>query len=192
MGLFYSVDSDCGLNMSLTHYLDVTLRTPEVGRDLHARLLTAAHHRILAGDALAVAWPEWRHEQGDFGCLFRVFGDADAVGRYADGVAPLTARELIFLTPVAAVPDVAPHVVFARDRGIDRFSPSATRRMTQRAIARGRAFHPTRAPRTGAHALALKSSSTGSIFHLFVRRENRVSTTNGGSRYGLGYAVPDF
>ncbi len=131
--------------MNPTHYLDVMLRAPEISRELHARLLTVAHHRILAGDALAVAWPDWRHEHGEFGFLFRVFGDAGAVGRYLDGVEPMVERELIRLYPVVSVPDVASRVVFARDRGVDRHGPSATRRMTRSGAKAARSGLPTQA-----------------------------------------------
>jgi CRISPR-associated protein (Cas_Csy4) len=178
--------------MNPTHYIDVALGAPEIERELHARLLTAVHHRILAGDALAVAWPGWRQEQGNFGLLFRIFGEAQSLDRCLAGMAPLIERELIRPGPISAVPDVPLRVVFTRDRSVDRYSPSATRRMTQRANLRGTKFHPKRAAQGGAHALALKSSSTDNIFHLFVRRMDSVSANGGGCRYGLGHALPDF
>ena len=62
-----------------SHYLDILLREPTIGHQLHARLLLAAHARIANGDDIAVSWPDWRATPGEFGLMFRVFGVPSAL-----------------------------------------------------------------------------------------------------------------
>ena len=74
-----------------SHYLDILLREPTIGHQLHARLLSAAHARIANGDDIAVSWPDWRQTPGEFGLMFRVFGEPSSLANYAQA-AELFAR----------------------------------------------------------------------------------------------------
>lgn len=175
-----------------SHYVDVMLRTPEIEHDLYARLLTTAHFRIKAGDALAIAWPDWKNNHGDFGFLFRIFGLNQELDEYVKEIRPLQDAELIRVFPILAVPDVKKRVAFCRDRSFDRFSPTSARRLTRRAEERGAVFTPKPVPQKKSHFLSMHSYSGNTQFNMFIRREVCDVDLSGGHQYGLGYAVPDF
>lgn len=177
-----------------SHYLDILLREPTIGHELHARLLVAAHFRIANGDELAVSWPDFRNTPGEFGLLFRVFGSAQALGSYIEAIAPLTAGQLVRLFPVSPVPDVTGKVCFERERTLEKqFSPSRAARRQRRALARGEAAPPvtqTSAARPK-HFLWMQSKTTEQTFALSIVRKPSGSA-DGGRNYGLGFELPDF
>ena len=177
-----------------SHYLDILLREPTIGHQLHARLLLAAHARIANGDAFAVSWPDWRQTPGEFGLMFRVFGEPSSLANYAQAVAVLVERGLIRLFPVAVVPETSASVCFVRDRGVDKTAPSRLARLRARAAARGEpgpeipVDSKARRPR---HFLWMQSTTTGQNFALSIVRQ-QTSKADGARSYGLGVQVPDF
>jgi CRISPR-associated protein (Cas_Csy4) len=179
--------------MDHSHYLDIMIRTPAIAHDLFARLVMVTHRHIKRGDALAIAWPDWSDTRGEFGFLFRVFGAAQALDRYRQAIQPLQDAALVRVFPSAAVPMVTKQVVFFRDRSLDRFSPSAARRLARRASQRGEVYSPKPAPIQQNHYLLLQSASGDNThFNLFVHKKKNGIGFAGGHQYGLGYAVPDF
>lgn len=184
--------------MGLTHYVDIMIREGAICHQLHARLLMGVHYGINnSGLALAASWPDWKAQPGEFGLLFRVFGDESGVKSYLDLVDPLLAAGLVRAFPIAPVPDTKGRVVFVRERQMDKLSPSRTARRVRRAAARGEstdaasnveASRPQKSP----HFLRLNSTSTGHEFCLFVSRRSSATESAGGQSYGLGLALPDF
>ncbi len=177
-----------------SHYLDILLREPTIGHQLHARLLSAAHARIANGDDLAVSWPDWRQTPGEFGLMFRVFGQPSALTNYTQAVDVLVERGLIRLFPVAAVPETRASVCFARDRGVDKSAPSRLARLRARAAARGESipeFQQEGKARRPRHFLWMQSTTTGQNFALSIVRQP-TGKTDDASSYGLGVLVPDF
>lgn len=172
--------------------MDVMLRSLEIAHDLHARLLIAIHYRIQAGDELAVSWPDWKNNGGQFGFVFRVFGNEDALGEYAKVIDTLKKHELIRMFPCLPVPAHTSKVVFARDRERDKFSPSATRRMEKRAQQRGEIFVPNAPPTKVCHFLTVLSASSSQKFCMYVRRDVEGREQESGNQYGLGHLVPNF
>lgn len=178
--------------MNTSYYLDVMLRSSEIAHDIYARLLVAVHYRIKAGDVLAVAWPDWSNDHGEFGFLFRIFGSEIALAEYSRGIVVLQNHDLIRLFPILSTPQVAKRVVFCRDRSMDHFSPSVAKRLERRAKLRSEIYSPKAVPQRKCHYLPVQSSSTQEKFNLFIRREIVDADQSGGHQYGLGYAVPDF
>ncbi len=177
-----------------SHYLDILLREPTIGHQLHARLLSAAHARIANGDDIAVSWPDWRTTPGEFGLMFRVFGLPSALTNYTTAVGALVERGLIRLFPVATVPETSASVCFARDRGVDKASPSRLTRLRARAAARGETVPPEMLEVKAArprHFLWMQSTTTGQNFSLSIVRQPS-SKADGGRNYGLGLQVPEF
>ena len=179
----------------MNRYADVDILEPAISRDIHARLLLATHLRIAGGAELRVSWPEWRDGGDDFGLLFRIFGDDDAIGKWLESISPLVKAGLVRAHPIAAVPsDVSGSVAFVRDRRPDRFSPSAAARLARRAAVRGEEWTGGSAKPSGRwHVLNMPSSTTGQSlgFHV-ARRLDCVGDCGGGRAYGLGHPVPAF
>lgn len=181
--------------MPLTHYVDLMIREGSVAHELHARMFLAVHQRVAAGDALAAAWPDWRGQPGEFGLVFRVFGNEVQLASYLGVVAPLVAAGLVRAYPVLPVPDRPATVRFLRDRSHDKLSPAAARRLTRRAAARGEAWQSTQQgkPRdAGDHYLDIPSTSQQQMFRFYIRRDRASDGDRGGASYGLGHALPDF
>lgn len=193
LGLF---DPEGGLIMAFSHYVDIMIREGVLAHELHARLLLAVHYRVAAaGGKLAVAWPDWRDRPGEFGLLFRVFGAEDALSGYLETIAPLAVAALVRPYPVLPVPGSAATVRYLRDRSYDKLSPSAARRLAERAAARGETWKSTHADNVrsgGDHYLTIPSASRNQMFRCYVRRDRGAVDATSGSSYGLGYALPDF
>lgn len=167
-------------------YMDVLIKRPEIARDLHARLLHAAHQVQTDSWDLAVSFPDWRKNPGEFGLLFRLFGaNQQILDAYRGYVAVLVENELIRLFPVLPVPQTQRATCFARDQHINKSGPAAARRR----VRRGGAEEVPAMPRRCTHWLNLRSSS-GHTFALAVRKCN--SAQQGGHQYGLGFLLPDF
>lgn len=177
-----------------SHYLDILLREPTIGHDLHARLLAAAHFRIANGDTLAVSWPDWRNTPGEFGLLFRVFGTEKALDSYKEAIGQLISAQLVRLFGISPVPDATGKVCFERERNTEKkFSPSRALRRQTRALARGEEVplqKQTNAPRPN-HYLWMQSKTTQKNFALSIVRKPSGSA-EGGRNYGLGFELPDF
>ena len=174
----------------MTHYLDLMLREPEVSHQIHARLLTAVHHRIRAGDTLCVSWPDFKGTPGEFGLLFRVFGDQTALQSYSEAVSPLVKGTLVRAYPIALVPEHTERVSFIRDRSLDKHSPSTISRQRQFVESQGNTWTPAAPPTRRPHFLVMQSITTGETFSLYVRLSK--TSGGGGASYGLGQLVPHF
>lgn len=182
--------------MPFSHYADLMIREGGVAAELHARMLLVVHQQASAGKALAAAWPDWREQPGEFGLVFRVFGDAPALASYLDAVAPLATAELVRAYPALPVPETAKAVRFLRDRSHDKLSPAAARRLAKRAAARGETWastHDGKSRDAGDHYLVLPSISQQQMFRLYIRRSRKSREDAGsGRQYGLGHVLPDF
>lgn len=178
-----------------THHVDVMLRRPEIGREIHARLATAAHRVITgAGAELAVAWPDWRGHSGEFGYLFRVFGTPTDLAAFTVAVAGMVNRNLIRASPPQPVPETVETVAYLRDRSVERNTPGFAARQQRRDQRAGRTLsRPPRQQRADSrgHSLSLQSASTGQNFALFIRHARRADR-EAGRCYGLGYTLPRF
>lgn len=174
----------------MERHLDILLREPTIGHQLHARLLAAAHVCIARGAGLAVSWPDWRGTPGEFGLLFRVFGTEADLAAYSAAITPLVEANLIRLFPIGTPPATDRQVMFFRDRKLDKFTASRTARR----LRRGHDCEPQRttAPSVRPHFLIMQSQSTQQAFSLYVRRAEAKSASDGGRQYGLGQLVPDF
>lgn len=180
--------------MEATHYLDIMIREAAVSHDLHARLLTAVHYKIKEGCRLGVTWPDWRGEPGEFGLLFRVFGDQGGLAGVQTMIDPLVKAGLVRPFPVMAVPETTARVAFIRDRKLDKFSPSRAVRRKRRAAGRGEAIVETQdsRPEKRPHFLKMLSHTTSLSFLLYVTRRPGAADRQGGNEYGLGRSLPDF
>lgn len=195
LGLFDS-EGEGGLIMAFSHYVDIMIREGGLAHELHARLLLAVHYRSAAsGIKLAAAWPDWRERPGEFGLLFRVFGTDETLSGYLETIAPLAVAALVRPYLMMPVPESAATVRYLRDRSLDKLSPSAARRLAERAATRGETWQSTHAekPRSESdHYLTIPSASRNQMFRCYVRRDHGAIDTTSGSSYGLGYALPDF
>lgn len=182
-----------------THHVDVMLRTPEIGREIHTRLVTAVH-RIITNEKteLAVAWPDWKYQFGEFGFLFRVFGTPKALETFSAMVQPMADRRLIRVYPAQEVPPTVDTVAYVRDRLIEKRTDAFVARQRRRDERQGRARPDwngkpaTPSQQRHSHALTLQSASTGQQFSLFVRAAPRAGDGEAGRNYGLGYTLPSF
>ncbi|WP_395009079.1 type I-F CRISPR-associated endoribonuclease Cas6/Csy4 [Undibacterium sp.] len=175
------------------HHLDIMIRAAEVSREVHARLVMLTHTSIISnGDQLAVSWPDWKPALGEFGLLFRVFGNEKNLELFAKSLKPLLDRSLIRTFPINEVPPSDEHAVFIRDRRFDKYGASAFNRLKRRAASRGEVFNPKPCGNFRIHSLKIQSSSTSQQFHLFVRRESSSKDRVGGKDYGLGFSLPVF
>ena len=179
--------------MEATHYLDIMIREATISHDLHARLLRSVHYQIKAGHVLGVTWPDWKGSQGEFGLLFRVFGDTNGLEAVVAQIDPLCKTGLIRPFPVSAVPDVEARIAFVRDRSIDKFSPSRAVRRDKRAGGQGepetiRDVRPEKIP----HYLPMLSHTTTRSFLVYITKRSVPSDRQGGREYGLGRSLPDF
>lgn len=182
--------------MAFTHYVDLMIREGAIAHDLYARLLLAVHYQNVSGAGLAVSWPDWKNNPGEFGLLCRVFGNKeDQLATYLETVNPLIAASLIRAFPIAPVPITERTVCFRRDRSHDKLSPSAARRLTARAAERGAVWastHDGKPRNAGDHYLTIPSVSKKQTFRLYIRRDATDRADVAGSAYGLGYGLPDF
>ena len=181
--------------MAFPHYVDLMIREGGVAHELHARLLLALHYKVAGGAALAASWPDWRDQPGEFGLLFRVFGNEAHLKEYLEVVAPLVTAGLIRVFAVTPVPDTSAKVCFSRDRSHDAVSPSAARRLARRASDRGEVWQSTRdgQPReAGDHYLIIPSASQNRIFRMYVQRGRKAAASSTSASYGLGHLLPDF
>ena len=180
--------------MDATHYLDIMTREATISRELHARLLTAMHYQIKAGHTMAAAWPDWKNTLGEFGLVFRAFGNEVSLQGLTASIEPLLKANLVRLFPVALVPETSKTMLFVRDRKNDKHSPSNIARRLRRAAQRGEAIpeQTTSRPARMPHFLKMLSLTTSETFPLFVTRTSVAVDRLGGHEYGLGYALPDF
>lgn len=180
--------------MDASHYLDMMIREATISHDLHARLLTAVHYQIKAGHSLGVTWPDWKGTPGEFGLLFRVFGDPSGLQAFLGLIEPLLKANLIRAFPVSAVPETDSRVLFARDRKLDKFSPSSETRRNNRAGDQ-RAVSPEQKPVRPSkkpHFLPMLSHTTSRSFLIYITKHSTTIDRQGGREYGLGQSLPDF
>lgn len=173
-------------------YLDISIRAGNIAYELFARLLTAVHHHITAGNNVAVSFPDWKGTPGDFGLVFRVFGSESELKTYLLRIAILNREELLTIGHCLPVPETDRYVVFARDRSVDKFSDANVRRLKRRAEARGELFSLKEQTYSVPHYLPMLSTTSGKPFHLFVKKYPGGKACIGGKQYGLGYVVPEF
>lgn len=176
-----------------SHYTDILVRAANVGFDLHARLLHAAHRCIAQGHALAVSWPDWKNQRHDFGLVFRVFGAPDSLAVFAELVSPLASNNLVYVIPAQPTPATSTTVVFYRDRAPEKntegFIARENRHRQARSIAPSRRqVRDTYRP----HNLTMPSASTSKVYTLFIRKGAQGDVHTGGRSYGLGIPVPHF
>lgn len=186
--------SESKLIMGATHYLDMMIREATISHDLHSRLLTAVHFQIKAGHTLGVTWPDWKGTPGEFGLLFRAFGEPPALQAFHEMIQPLLKANLIRAFPMSSVPDTDARVLFARDRKLDKFSPSSEARRISRAGDRQtlsteqKPVRPSKRP----HFLPMLSHTTSRSFLIYITKHSSTSDRPGGREYGLGKSLPDF
>ena len=178
--------------MEMPFYVDLDIKNTSIELDVHARLLTAIHFRIKAGDILAVSWPRWGSAIGQFGSVLRVFGTESSLKNYLRVVGILAEYNLISANDINTTPNTADRVVFFRDRTMDRYSPSNARRLERRAVARGEVYTPKSRDLIGTHHLKMNSTSNQHAFHMFIKRDMTAIAIRGEHQYGLGIPVPQF
>lgn len=178
-------------------YIDVIPEAAHVSRDIHARLLMAAHYCQVKNENVAVAWPDWSVKSSEFGLIFRVFGGVQALSIYLGQISGLTQNNLVKVPVIKPVPQTTKRHYFYRDRTVDRGSSASARaRLQRRAIARGEAPKTIEEkPRTGGeHTLFMVSNHrpSGLIpFHI-QRGLGAECATSSGKEYGLCVSLPDF
>lgn len=181
----------------LTHYAELVPKGCGLLYELYGRLLKGVHLINGRGCNLAVDWPHWKDDCGQFGLVMRVLGPKANIESYLAVVAPLLDHGLV--TCVEGVQSVPDNAVLAhhykRDRRIDKFSPARQRRLVRRATGRGETYQSKRgeAP-TATHALPMQSQSNAQLFHMFITRAPINSETDclAPNTYGLGIPVPSF
>ena len=179
--------------MRPTHHLDILIRSAHIDRELHARLLLLTHRMLAHGEhTLAVAWPDWGDAPGEFGLLFRLFGEEAGLALFDGQLDGLRERKLIRSYPVAAVPASASTVAYLRHRTIEKHTPGFAARQARRNERLG-APKPSRQPQAiNCHSLEMQSVSTGRSYALFLKRDVAAPEGAGGRQYGLGLTLPDF
>lgn len=177
----------------LTHYLDIVIKRPEVGRQLHARLLMAVHLCNPQARNLAVSWPDWGHFGGDFGLVLRVMGPSQSLELVKAKIAPLVDAKLVFALAINSVPLTDETVCFVRDRSHESLKTSRVRRHKLRAEARGETLELEPAYGTVEHWLPMQSLSSKNGFSLGIKKISvRSASENSPNSYGLGMRVPAF
>ena len=179
--------------MSHSHYIDIMLREATVAHDLHARLLHCVHMKNAVGAGIACAWPDWDEKHGEFGLLFRAFGNETELEDFAKSIAPLAQANLIRIDPIMLVPATTTYVTFVRNRYPDKNGESRRKRMERRAASQGRTIQSMTAREidTTCHYLNVPSKSFGGMIRIHIRRIGSQDYT-GGKAYGLGVTVPHF
>lgn len=66
-----------------SHYLDILLREPTIGHQLHARLLLAAHARTSTAMRSPSRGRTGARLRANSGLMFRVFGEPSSLANYA-------------------------------------------------------------------------------------------------------------
>lgn len=168
-------------------YMDILIKRPAIIHDLHSRLIHAVHQVQTTEHDLAVSFPDWRNELGEFGMIFRLFGSNQQIlETYRSYVAALVDHDLIRLFPILPVPQTDRKVCFARDQHGKKAGPAALRRRIRRGATTDMTLS---APRPNTHWLQALSSG-GHQFQLVIRKT--TSERQGGHGYGLGLLVPEF
>lgn len=181
--------------MSLTHYIDVMIRAADIGHEIHARLLAASHKAIKANNVvLGVAWPDWKEFGGEFGFIFRVFGDCKALDIFSDLIGGLVDRGLVRKYPILEAPETIGKVAYLRDRTSEKQTKGFLVRAARRNEKYGRPIssEKKKLKPLSEHRLTMQSDSTGEQFAIFIVRSKMVPENCGGKQYGFGYLLPDF
>ena len=177
----------------LSHYLDIVIKRPEVGRQLHARLLMAVHLCNPQASGLAVTWPDWGHFGGDFGLVLRVLGSEDALSLIKTKVAGLVDAKLVFCLAINSIPATSETVCYKRDRSFESLSACRVRRLKKRAEGRGEDFSLEPSLGEVDHWLPMQSLSTQNNFTLGIKKVCvRSAAAETVDSYGLGLRVPAF
>lgn len=184
--------------MAFSHYVDVMIRDQSIAIDLHARLLSALHGVISRHEIeLAASWPDWQSRSGEFGSLFRAFGDEAGLQAFLTWSAPLVDAGLVRSYPVAVVPNTLATIAYLRDRRTERQTPGFSVRQARRQAKRHghevQSIELDQSRQLGlSHHLKLQSSSTKQTYCFFIRQVVNASQDAGGKAYGLGYTLPNF
>lgn len=180
--------------MSRSHYLDIVIKRADVGRELHARLLMALHLQSPQQSNLAVTWPDWGTWGGEFGLIFRVFGEPQALLDFKARIEPLIQHQLVLALAINPVPAFEHLVMFKRDRRFENTSPCHVRRLKRRAEQRGETLELEPKTQKCEHWIEMQSLSTRSAFRFGIKRTaaDSAQAQDTVDSYGLGAALPAF
>lgn len=171
-------------------YIDVYINCAALTREMHSRLLYAAH-RVAGGD-LAPAWPHMgANKASPLGDVVRFFGQDGDLKKFIDYVKPLFQNQLISISGIRKALKTDRYVAYVRDRSIDKQSGTERRRCRMRGYAPS-----VRKNIQNRFRIEMESVSTKQQFFIFLKRISITDRTSwhqaSKNGYGLGVLLADF